>query len=403
MQKVLNYMRGNVRVEVICPYTERFVNICAQNDIEFWDFQRLSKTEICVTIRARAYKCLEGISKTAGFEVSLLQAAGVPFFLKRIKKRYALIAAMIICVLAAWGMSLFIWEIDVTGNVEVDERAILKALEDVSIGIGTFGPSVVSESVANDILLELPELSWIAINVSGSHAQVLVRERIPVPEIIDENAATMVYAVKSGLISDMHVLEGRGLVAKGDTVLAGDVLVSGAMESLSSGTRYVHASAEIYARTWYELSARMPLSYYQKVYSGQENTKNTLKIVKKNVNLQFNSGISWSNYDKIKKESILQLPTGNILPATIVREVYSEYEKIESVLKEDVAVEILSNCLLNDLKEKIVNENSIGEIVSTRFESSVENGIITVTLSAECFEQIAAVRSITDEEMHLAG
>ena len=58
-----------------------------------------------------------------------------------------------------------------------------------------------SEAISNDMLLKIPELSWIAVNISGSHADILVRERIPKPLIVDENAPTMVYAVKSGIIT----------------------------------------------------------------------------------------------------------------------------------------------------------------------------------------------------------
>ena len=39
--------------------------------------------------------------------------------------------------------------------------------------------------IRNHLLLEIPELSWAAVNVSGCRADVQVRERRPAPELLD--------------------------------------------------------------------------------------------------------------------------------------------------------------------------------------------------------------------------
>jgi similar to stage IV sporulation protein len=150
---------------------------------------------------------------------------------------------------AVWAMSLFVWEIDVYGNEKITTQQILSALEEQNVGIGSFGPSIVSEAISNDLILRIPELAWIAVNVYGSRADILVRERIEKPEIPDMDAPTMVYAVKPGIIVRTSVLQGVSALKPGDTVASGDILISGIMDSISHGKRTEHAMGEIWART----------------------------------------------------------------------------------------------------------------------------------------------------------
>ena len=270
MQKTLNFFRGSIRAEISCPYPERFINVCAQNNIEFWDLRRLSDVTVAVTVYLKGYRKLVSLSEVAGFSIRPVKRAGVPVFLWRIRKRYALFAGMFICLIGVWTLSFFIWEIDVKGNETVSSADILSALDDMGIGIGSFGPSIVNEQVSNEILQVIPELSFITVNVHGSHADVIVRERIPAPDVIDEDIPTMIVAMKSGIIIKMSVFEGKKVCSVGDTVMEGDILVTGVLDSLSSGMRTVHATAEVYARTWYELSCQMPLETFVKDYTGEK-------------------------------------------------------------------------------------------------------------------------------------
>lgn len=398
MKKAVNYLRGNVRVRVECPFPERLVNICAQNDIEFWDLQRQSTTTVHITMHIAGYRKLRSLADSAGFEISQVQKSGVPFFIWKIRKRYFLLAGMFFMFAAVWIMSLFVWEIDVIGNDEVSTQQILEALDDVGVGIGAFGPAIKSEVISNDIILKLPELAWIAVNVSGSHADVLVRERIPKPPIIDEYAPTMVYAMKSGIITKMSVLEGVRVLTEGNTVQAGDVIVSGIMDSIASGKRTVHAMAEVNARTWYEMSSQMVLDTAKKEYTGESETKTAIIIAGFRINLYFNGGISFADYDKITTHKTLSLPTGNMLPITIVREKYTEYSPAAAQMSILSAAELLEKRLLDRLGHEVGD----GEIVQSTFDTSIENNVLTVTLQAECEEQIAAERPFTQEELQQA-
>ncbi len=394
MKKAVNFFRGSVRATVECPYPERLVNLCALNDIEFWDFERADPTTVRLTMHIRGYRRLAGLAGKAGFSVTGVRKEGVPYFLWRFRKRYILLIGAAAVFVAVWAMSLFVWEIDVYGNEKVSKQQILSALGDVGVGIGSFGPTIVSEAISNDILLKIPELAWIAVNVYGSHADILVRERIEKPELLDKNAPTMVYAVKPGIIEKMSVLEGTGALKAGATAAAGDILISGIMDSLSNGRRTVHAMGEVWARTWYELSVAMPLETSVKSYTGETEKKTALIIAGKRLNLYFNAGISFPDYDKMTTIKYLTLPGGFVLPIAIVRDEYTEYDPVGIKLPVLEAETLLQRRLLDRLALA-----SDGEVVKTDFETTLKDGVVTVTLTAECLEQIGRERPFTPEEL----
>lgn len=395
MKRAVNFFLGTVRVRAECPYPERVMNICAQNNITFWGYERVGPTTVEFSVFYPGYRKLGDLAARGGFSIERTRKSGVPFFLWRLRRRHALLIGLVVMLLAVWTLSLFVWEIEVSGNETLSAREILDALDELGVGIGSFGPTISSEAIANDMLLKIPKLQWIAVNVRGSRADVLVRERIDKPEILDKKEPVMVYAVKSGIIKRMSVLEGKGVVKEGDTVQAGDLLVTGIMDSIASGKRTVHAMAEVWARTWYDLSASIPLQMTQKNYTGREKTKTALFFAGGRVNLYFNSGIAFTNYDKMTTVKKLTLPTGNVLPISIVKETYREYEPVKAEMALLDAERMLQKRLLARLARLIGD----GEITSTSFTSSLDGGVLTVTLSAECLEQIAAERPFTPEEL----
>ena len=204
-----------------------------------------------------------------------------------------------------------------------------------------------------------------------------------------------VVATKSGIIDKMIVLSGARCYTVGDTVMAGEMLVDAVVGSRFSGNRLVHAMAQVWARTWYEETACMPLSADAKSYTGEEKTKYSLTIAGKRINLYFFGGISWADYDKITAKQVLTLPGGATLPISIDKDTYTEYVREPAELTLSAAEEIIEARLLEKLEDKIED----GVIMNTSFKTKIEDGVVYVTLTAECREQIAATEALTEDEI----
>ncbi len=393
MEGVLDLLRGSVRVELDGKYAERAVNICARNHVDFRDLVRAPGGETRMTVSLPGYIKLREVARESGaFTVRIVRRRGAPFFLWRLRRRYALIAGLLLCLFLVGLSSLYVWQIDVVGNETVSSSRILAALREEGVDIGTCILDISNKWISNSMLLRIPELSFITLNTHGSRIEVVVREEIPRPELIDPDAAVSVVAGKAGVITLMEVDEGWAVRAPGDTVIPGDELVSPYVP-LGTG-RMTHARARVWARTWYELTMKMPLETVRKTYTGREKTRFSVILGGKRINFYFSGGNPYSECDKMTSYRRLKLPGGAMLPVTVVRDRFEEFTTRSDVLTREAAGAILSARLLAELEEQIGD----GHIVYTDYTEDLTDGMLTVTLTAECVEQIAAERALTDGE-----
>lgn len=397
MQRVIHFFTGSVRLEITCAEPEQILNRLAQAHIPFWDTVRVDPVTIALTMSPAHVKRLEPLTtQGSNAEVRQIHKRGLPVFFRKVRKRYALLAGLVLVLATVWVSSLYIWDIRVEGVETVPTAEILSALRDVGVDMGTFGPGIDPEMVRNEVLLQLGDVAWLTVNVTGSRATVIVRERVHPPRRFDEGVATMVYATRAGVIDQMIIRDGAPLVEEGQTVEMGDDLITGRMDSLSTGTRLVRADAQIFARTWYELSMSMPLAYITKTPTGEITTKRTIFFGQSRINLFFDTRISYPNYDKIVEQSDFILPGGLILPFRIQRRVYTEYEPVPARMDETGAALLLQERILARLDALMAPG---GAVVTTEFTVEVGDGIVTVHLAAEAREQIAAVRNMREDEM----
>lgn len=74
-------------------------------------------------------------------------------------------------------------------------------------------------------------MAWLTVNVRGCRAYVSVRDRVPKPELADDRTPTNVVAKRDALVTEVRAYDGRAMVRKGGTVTAGQLLISGAVQT----------------------------------------------------------------------------------------------------------------------------------------------------------------------------
>ena len=204
LNQIVNRLQGQVRIRVETPFPERVLNLCGARNLAFWDMEWESETAFTCRLNRRDYYALRRAVKQLDCRLTVVRKEGVPFFLGRFRRRHALLAGLTLCSALLFFGSFFIWDFTVEGNQRVTDEEILRALQRQGVGIGTFGISLDTEDIRNHVLLEIPELLWITVNVSGCRAYVEVRERVEAPEPVDEREPTNVVARRDGLILDIQ-------------------------------------------------------------------------------------------------------------------------------------------------------------------------------------------------------
>lgn len=393
MQGLINRLRGQVRVRVECRFPERVLNLCSSRGIAFWDLTWESAESFQCVLTRRDYHALRRAVKQIDCTLSVVKKEGAPYFMLRFRHRHALCIGLTICALAMFIGSFFVWDFQVEGNRTVPTETILRALERQGVGIGSFGLSLDGEDIRNHVLLEVPELSWITVNVSGCRANVQVVERIPAPELLNKRNACNVVARRDGLILQMQTMGGAPCVLRDMLVNEGQLLISGLVDTETFGTRATSGMGTVRARTWYALTANAPLTAQGKCYTGREKTLVSVVFGTHRIKFFSNSSIEGTNYDKITKNDHWKL-FGFPLPVHVEREICRFYEW-EPVEQNEEQLQEQVGAALKEYLDSLVTP--FGEVKTTEITARRRGDILTVTLQAECEEEIGRTVPIFTE------
>ena len=367
LKKAVKLLRGSVCVRAKSAYPERMLNLCSARGIEFWDVRWIDDTALSFCVARGDLRALRRAAEGCGAEVSIERTAGTPFFFARLRRRHALFAGGILCAALLLVNSLFIWDFEVTGNETVPTETILHALREHGVHRGTFIYSFRSQDICNRVLPELKDLCWVAVNVRGCKAYVQVRERVRAPERVNE-----------------RVLPGTS-VQQGQLLIAG-VVDTGGTEKPSVTTRFLAGKGEVWARTWYDLTVRVPLTYEKKVYTGKEKRSHTLIWGENRLKIGAKgSSICNVDCDKIKNQTQWTLFGLFALPVTWETETLLPYE-LEIAARSRADAEAQGKDVLETYLAALLGET--GSVTQRRFSTAVEGDALVVTLSAECEEQI---------------
>ncbi len=391
---LVNRLRGQVRIRAECAFPERVLNLCGAQELAFWDLEWESPTAFTCRLSRRDWVKLREAGKKLDCEFSLVGLEGAPYFLLRFRRRQALLTGLAGCALALFLGSFFIWDFQVEGNETVPTERILRALEKNGVGLGTFGLSLDGEDIRNHVLLDVPELVWIAVNVSGCRAEVQVRERTPAPVMVDRREPCNLVARRAGLVRKVQTIGGVSCVMPGSAVTKGQILISGVEDTDTVGARVLAGMGRVEARTWYSLTATMPLTVLEKRYTGREKTGLSLIFGSRRIKFFSNSSIEGAEYDKITSRHPLSL-LGVPLPVTVVTETWRFYEAVPAVRTAAGAEKAAGAILTAQLREMVA---PYGEVKSTLCSSRQKGDALAVTLSAECLEEIGETAPIYTEE-----
>lgn len=396
MRHLMNLIRGMVRVRLTGLFPERIVNLCAQAGIDFWAMEWLDEHTVRFTTRRGSLGLLEELAGKVGCQVERESSRGLPDFLGRFRTRYAFLAGLLLALCAVSFLSRFVLTVEVSGNERVPSAVILSQLRRLGVRPGAYGPALDRKQLAQEALVELKDLSWMAINLHGTRVEVIVREAVKEPERIDETGWFDIVAQADGIVTHIEPEQGDALVGDGDVVAKGDVLISGTVTLepplySDAPNRYyqTHARGRVWARTWRVLTAAIPAEMETKDYTGAEKSVWSVNFFGRRMKIFGNTGISWPMYDKMTTVRPAVLPGGRELPLALHRETYREYLPRTVEVDREAAQALLEEQLQKQLAALIGED---GTVESVRFSARVTGGQLEVTLTAQCLEEIGEER-----------
>ena len=391
----LGWLLGEVSAEVTGPGREEFLNRCAELGLALWTMERTDGDSLRVRCPVRRYPLLCQAAEESGCGLRSVRRRGLPVFLKGFRRRYALLAGLLLSLGLLSVGSGVVLDIEVTGNEALSDREILSQLRLCGVGIGTYGPSVPVRTVENQLLRTTDRLSFCALTFHGTRAVLSVREAKPAPRLEDFTTPADVVAAADGILLHMEPWAGDPQFQEGDAVLEGEVLISGTMAmdpppliEGDLGSMTVRAEGRVLARTWRTLEASTGLRAEGKRYTGAHLTRYSLDLLGRRVNFYQNSGIPYERYDIITQTKE-RAPWGSRgLPIRLQREIIREYETVPLPLDRKKTEAMLKDRLSGALSAMLEE----GTVLQRDFRTEQEGDTLTVTLLAQCTEQIGRTR-----------
>ena len=252
--KIFRFLTGYVLVTVEGFFLEKFTNLCAINNLPFWDIKRFGNAKLVGKTTILGFKRMRHEARKCGCRIYLSKKRGTPFFLYRYRKRKIFIVGIILFFICIKVAGLFVWNVDIIGTETIKDNEIMGAIEEIGIKKWVLKSKLDVNKLSNQLMLKRNDLSWVGIEIDGIKVNIKIVEKTRVPERIDEDMACNIISSKPGLIVSIDTYQGTSKVKPGDVVDKGVLLVEGIVEmkQFPEKTELVHSLADIKAKVWYE-------------------------------------------------------------------------------------------------------------------------------------------------------
>ena len=381
--RLWNFLTGYVMIRVDGLSLEKFLNMAAEAGVRVSDVRRASYTVLYAVVSPRDLKKLQSVAPEK-YTVTVRKSAGLAVGIKRLLRRRALIIGLALVLLAAVAASFFVWEVRITGIDTREAIALKNELIEFGIYPGAFKGNIDLRKTETALIISHDEFAWLDIKFSGVAALVTVVPAELPPEMVDSSRPCNIVAKKDALIESVTALAGKAVVKPGQTVRAGDVVISGLVWEEGFPRMMFAARGEVIGRVWYRASETAPVSKEVRVPTGRVQTQRVISVGADTAPVD--PPCAFAEYDT---QEVGRYPVvGLFLPVTITTLEHRE-------------VEIKTQDVPRDLLELYLEERAYfkaqgyapddAKIVGHRTVFKEEDGMLTATVYIETHEDIGAV------------
>lgn len=403
--KLLSFLIGYVSLVVKGESLEKFVNMAAGRGILLWDITRLGHDRVKVKVRISEVRPLRHIARVTCSRFRIVERKGLPFIAHRLRKRRLLAVGGVVFLVTLYVLSSYVWFIDVTGTDKLSQRQIRQIAAEAGLKPGVSKWNLDIKAVEKSLREKIPAVAWAGITVKGTRATIDIAERKLAPEESYKGPAHII-AGKAGLIKEVLVLNGQATVKEGETVLPGQLLISGEIKEeikpeptnqpLPEGqeppepkyiSHFVQAKGIVRARVWYEGYGECVLRETLEKLSGQEKTSLRIKIGAKEIIISGPKDSPYQHYET--KQLVKRLPRWRNIKIPVELSSVRYQEKIiqrinhgpagakkiaEQRALEEVAAKLPQGAKITEQRLEEVNAGRIEELIRIKlFVETVED------------------------------
>lgn len=349
----------------------------------------------------RNFKRLKPIARKTDVRLRITEKHGFPFWLLLGRRRSLWVGGLAAFFLLICLSSFYVWDISFEGNHRFTDETLLHFMATVPVQCGMRKSRISCTELEKRIRNAFPEISWVSAELTGTRLTIHLRENNRILQArLEPESPCELTAGTDGTVTRIIVRNGKARVKVGDTVKAGDVLVSGELplyddfEALVKINK-VHADAEVYAKTTRTVEWKCPETKEIRARTG----KRRRGIFFKFLDLEFcflTPGLKKENtWELFMEEFQLKLSKNFYLPVyggILTAEEYVPYEKVLTEAEISESADRYLNEYLQNFTEKGIQ--ILGSDV--RIERSESHWTIHGTLTV--VEDIAKESPIPEDQ-----
>lgn len=393
-ERISDYLYGYVTVRVD-GYPARALTALLRSGIEYWD---LKKEEDGITFclprsrRGQVQRILSG----CGARMHILREVGAARTAWRYRRRAGIGVGALVFAAILWASTYFVWDISVSGNSRLSDWDIIDSFAPYGVKYGAFIPSIDLENVCHTYLIDSEDIAWASVNLSGTRADIVVKERTDRTDTWGDGTPSDIIAAESGQIVGFTAWSGEAKIHLGQVVEKGEVLISGTTETVRNGevlgTHTDRSYGHVWAQVYREYTVSVPLESAEKVYTGEKITQKEYIFFTKALKSFGKGGNDEGFYDKIIDTERVTLFGVLKLPIFVQTTVMREYTEARCSYTEEQAAQIAQARMMRTLSEALAG----CELQSRKSEGYLENGIYTLRTGVYCIADIAKEVEITN-------
>ncbi len=343
MNKVFRYFRGYSKIRVEGKNVKRFFKSCVNRNIILEDLV-LSEGLIYASVINSELEEIKKLTSKTNVELRILSTKGFPEVIKTLLNHPIKVSLSLLIVLIYMFLNTRILKIVIDGNSEISDEIILNELQNSNIQFFSSIKSLDCGKIEHLILKNHENIKWCSVFTNGNVLNILIDEE----NIIETEPSNYQYCISNvyGTVKKIYIRSGYSKLKPGDTVMPGDILISGVIPVTNSyeeiiGERIVIPDGDIILEFTCCEQIVQPLAVNLKEYTGEE--KKSLDFYWNNNKLfSYLPSISYESCDIITENKGISV-FGIDLPVNLIIYQFNETENTLKNYTQEEAAEILES------------------------------------------------------------
>ncbi|HZK85534.1 MAG TPA: sporulation protein YqfD [Desulfosporosinus sp.] len=225
LERFRAFWQGRIFFMAIGDQLASFLNQILKDGVIVYHTQK-SKRGMRAQVKLADFRRLRRAARQTHTRVHIMAKYGWPFIAARWWRRKGLLTGLAIIALVLTVLSQLVLSISVTGNHNVIAADVLQRAEKLGLKNWAYSQDLNLNQIAKALQDQLPDAAWVGVERNGTGVLIKISEKIR--PTIPLEAGNLV-ASRAGIIKEIMVIQGIPQIHEGETVRAGQVLITQAL------------------------------------------------------------------------------------------------------------------------------------------------------------------------------